>query len=197
MRMAFDKERDVLNSNSTPKKFLNFSWACQHKILEQPWLWAESCPAVLLWPDSRIVRQASEYTKYSSHSTMLTHCIASSDTSLFFSVLHSGVCIILYLHASENSLSVYNPWEPLLVLTRSLESLLFSFCSLHFQWVWYRDTFAMHRNTVKTTHFLLRRLHTTAVKLGKDWKSSLGDNVPASTEERILQRSYKCSSCYY
>lgn len=104
-----------------------------------------------------------QHTRYSSRSTMLTHCIAASGTSLFFSILHCGVCIILYSHALENSPSVYNPWEPFLVLTRSLESLLFSFCSLHFQWVWHRDTFAMHRNIVKTTQFLLRRLHTTAV----------------------------------
>lgn len=106
----------------SPQKLLNFSWKCQHKIHEQPRLCAESCPAVLLWHDSRIVSQASQHAKYSSRSTMLTHFIASSGTSLLFSVLHCGVCIILYLHALEYSPPVYNPQEPLLVLTRSLVS---------------------------------------------------------------------------
>lgn len=102
--------------------FLNFSWKHQQKIHAQSWLCTESCPAVLLWHDSRIVSQASQHAKYSSHSIMLTHFIASSGTNLFFSVLHCGVCIMLYLHALENSPPVYYPWEPLMVLTRSLES---------------------------------------------------------------------------
>lgn len=197
MRMAFDKKRDVLNSNSVPKKFLNFSWTCQHKIHKQPCLCAESCPAVLLRPDSRIVSQASQHTRYSSHSTMLTHCIASFGTSLFSSVLRCGACIILYSHALENSPSMYNPWEPFLVLTRSLERLLFSFCSPHFHWVWHRDTFAMHRNIVKTT-LLLRRLHTAAVKAGKRFRKPCWRQwkCPSSMEEIILQRFYKFSSCY-